>query len=651
MARADRNLVEPLSNTGAWTSWASRFTDDASRATGDGVVGPGSILMVTNSMGPGGQNTATALGPALTPGGMFTAAPGDRIVGGALFFINSRTGNAAAYVQVNYYNAAFAFIGATIGNVLTAVGLGRSTVDVVAPANTAWVTFSVIANEGVPNPPAGAINAYVGQPQFYIGVGALPAYKAPDGLAPAYDVRLGPLAFTWPSDTLEETLGDTLEAVGAALTPGERRPRPMKIPVRIEGADSEAIPANVGRALRRQARQLLENGDWLQQGLYLWLRADDELAGWVRVSGGTIRESDPGTAFGIYELELETPYLVGRPATHLPGRRLDLGDRRTGAVPRDTRGTIYSTDFSTYALPDKPLILPGPLAGARSTFKRVGGVPANTSLGPRVAGRRLYVSVAGVDGEVVTYTPDSGALPHPAAAHLLLDEPGSVRVWDRTGGVDPNAQPSAQGDVYPDAIFGWERVLGAQLRNPRVPLAIDNGNVRLVWLSDALGFAFEWWDPAIGRYRREGTIAQVNAYHEASIVELTSERAVVSWRAGGLELRVILQRGWTHCRVEAYNDELGNAVIYYNTLITFTSVTNGAGAASFVKVLTAAGRNVQYATTTLADVFSGGGVGVPAYSTRLGAVVAQIGSPACSTDEVARWSLADARSVPILTSR
>lgn len=649
--RADQNLCEPLSNALAWGSWAFAGRTAATRAFADVLMSDfGAIQMSTNAMGVAGQNGAQMIGPG--PNGFFAINPGDRLVGGTYFWINSRTGNGAAYVQINYFNAALAFLSAITGNPLFATGYGRSTVDHIAPANAVWCSFNIIATEGAPNPPSSTINAFVAQPQFYVNVGPLPPYKPPIGLGQNYDVRLGPLTFTWPSGTLEETLGDTVDAVGAVLTPGDRRPRPIKIPVRIEGAGGEVLPAAAGKALRRQVRQLLENGDWLQEGLYLWLRADDEVGGWVRVGGGTISESDPGTAFGIYDLELEQPYLVGRPATHRPGRRLDLADRRTGLVPRDTRGTIYSTDNAAYAIPTQPLILPGWMSSPRSTVKRVGGVSGNTAAGPLVAGRRLYHNTFGVDGEVVTYSADDGALPHFPSAYARLDEPGSVRAWDMTGGTDPAVAGNSQGDIYPDALYGWERVLGAQLRSSRIPLALDNGQVRLVFHSDPNfdNVAFEWWDATIGRYRREGFIrpeAPQFAVYDVTILELTTERAVVSWRAGGVEMRIILQRGWRSCRVESYSDEATNAVIYYLNNGAFTSVT--APAPTWVKLINTGGREVKYALGLTTDTFTVSGAAF-VYSYRAFAVVAQIGTPACFPDEVARLSLVDARSVPVVVA-
>jgi hypothetical protein len=469
-----------------------------------------------------------------------------------------------------------------------------------------------------------------------------------------YDLRVGPLAFTWPAGALEETLGDTLEAVGAALTPAERRPRPLKLPLRIEGNQrAEVDPVTVGRRLRRQVRQLLENPAWLAGGLFLWWRADTELNGWLRVGGGSITESDPGVDFGIWDLELESPYLVGRPVTHRVGRRLDLADRRTGLVPRDTRGTLYATDFSTQALPVEPLVLPGDITAQVSQGNRA----LSATSGPQRFGRRLWRSAAAVDGDVASYIADPAALPVEVDAYVTLDEAGAVRIWDLTPATTfppLTTAYTAERDWSPDVYYGWERVFGAQIRSSSAPLAIDNGAIRLIWLgpSAGQGLAFEWYDAGIGSFRREGRILHALNALEAAVVECTPERAVVEWRASDKALRAILQRGWHHVRLESYADDGGTARLEW---------ANDAGAPvvasstpSWVKTLTTAGRTLYWATGTAADAQAAGTVvsgTSPVAFTRARTVVAQLGSPNATVADVAGWSLADARSVPVLLRR
>lgn len=470
-----------------------------------------------------------------------------------------------------------------------------------------------------------------------------------------YNVRLGPLAFTWPMDALEETIGETLDAVGAALTPAERRPRPLKLALRIEGDDSELAKKEAGYRLRRQVRQLLENPAWLAGGLYFWWRADTEMCGWVRLGGGSIVETDPGVSFGQWDLNLETPYLVARPATHRAGRRLDLADRRTGLVPRDTRGTIYNTDFSTQAIPTEPIVLPGDVTSYVASGNRPVGA---TTGGPLRFGRRLWRTVAGSDGEVISYLHDPAALPVTADAYVTLDDVGSCRVWDLTPAFvtppDPTAY-SAERDWSPDVYYGWERIYGSAIRGADAPLAIDNGAVRLIWLgpSATQGLALEWYDAGIGAFRREGRILHALNALEASVVEATPERVVVEWRAGEKALRAILQRGWTSVRIESYDDSGGTARIEWAPYVAAATVV-AAATPSWVKTLTSSARVVYWATGTTADVNGAAtliaGTGSTAF-TRARTVVAQIGSPASSVNDVASWSLVDSRSVPVLLRR
>lgn len=478
-----------------------------------------------------------------------------------------------------------------------------------------------------------------------------------------YDLWLGPLGFTWPSDVVEETLGNTLEAVGAALTPSERRPKPLKVPLRIEGHPTGELDARaIGNRIRRNVRQLLENPAWLAHGLYLWWRADRDLAGWVMLGGGTVRESDPGVSFGIWELELESLYLVGRPATHRPGRRLDLADRRTGLVPRDTRGTIYSTDYADAELPDEPLITPGDVVGATSSANQDVGTMTQ---GPVTDERTLWRSTAAIDGEVVSYQHDDELLPDARDAYVVLDDPGSVRIWDLTDAEvyppDADAYTSA-GDLAPDDVYGWEPVYGPAIRDAGAPLAIDNGAVRLVWLGahGTRGLALEWFDDDLGTYRRQGRVLHALDVREVAIVEATPERSVIEWRAGPRTMRAILQRGWTHARLESYNDTGGTARLEYASEPADGAITVGAdGTLAWVVTLTAGTHVVRWARGTDDDVVLAPSSAIitpaaPATSVqvhRARSLVAQVGTPLATAATVASWSLVDARSTPVLLAR
>lgn len=645
---ADLNLAPPMTSP----AWAALDLASAEHeAAGDVVVGYGSMRLTSPApMAPGLLSLFYLANGEYGAFG-YPVGAGVPVSFGVLLNVLDVAQTASAYVQLNFYNSSGTFQSFVTGNAVDELGaLERSAIQgAIAPA-TGYVLPLLVLAAGAG---AGArLDVYAGQQQLHVGAGRLPRYTA-DLLPAGYDVRLGPLAFTWPSGPAEETLGDSLEAVGAALTPSTRRPRPLKVPVRVEGAVDELDVAGAGRRLRRQVAQLLDNPRWTAQGLYLWWRADPALGGWVRLSGGTLTESDPGVTFGIWDLELETPYLAGRPSTHRAGRRLDLADRRSGLVPRDTRGTIYSTDGADLALPAEPLVLPGDTRAHVATVPRPGGVDSGLVDGPVINGRRLWRRCVAADGEVVTYSPDEDALPNPGSAHVTLDDPGAVRVWDLTAGAaTETAELSLSGDLHPDLVYGWERVCGARIAAPTSPLALDNGLVRLIWRG-LDGLAFEWSDPALAyRYRRQGHVRNALDDVEAAIVELTPERAVVEWRAGHLALRAILQRGWYHARLEAYDDSGAAARLEWADLGDGTPLLGEVAGNPWIRYLTHGdGYVVGWAQGTLADAWVAPTLGGDVAVTRDGAVVAQVGSPLLDPVEVARWSLCDARSVPVLAGR
>lgn len=365
-------------------------------------------------------------------------------------------------------------------------------------------------------------------------------------------IRLGPLDFIAPLDVVGESVGDGLEAVGAALIAAERRPRGLKLKLPVRGYERDDDPREAGLRLRRQVRQVFDNARWRLQGFYFVFDPDPDLDCWLLVGTAEINETDPGLSFGEFELDLGEVYIAGRPGTHRPGRRASIADLRTGLVPRDTRRKLYTTDFSAQALPTEPLFLPGDAVDlVRSSNQTV----TNTA-GTLRSGRRLWRSVAGSDGEVFTYLPDDAVLSG-RERYLGLDELGSVRVWDLE---NAEAYPPVEAD-YTTAedtdptLMGWEQVLGDVL-SPDHPLAMDNGLVRLVWLGAAAGegLAVEYWDDDLERYHRAGRVLHALDVREQRVVEATPERAVLEWRAGRYAMRAILQRGWWGPRLESYDD-------------------------------------------------------------------------------------------------
>lgn len=492
------------------------------------------------------------------------------------------------------------------------------------------------------------------------------------GIAGRYDLALGPLRFVTAIGPMTEQLGDALEAVGAVLTPSDPRPRPFKLTLPVRGDAAEPDPAVVGHRLRRQLRQLLQNARWRSSGLYLHLAADPELDGWLLVGGGDLQETDAGVDFGEWTVELNDCYLVGRPARQRLGRRLELGDRRSGLVALDTRGLLYSTDHAAQALPTQPLVIPGDTAAELLSRNRP---PSSIASGPTIAGRRLWKALGGaLDGDVASFVPalfEDNLIAERALEYVELEAIGGVRVWDTTAStieVDAGALAyTAAGDDDP-ARYGWERILGDPLVHD-APLAIDNGICRLVWTlpfaaSSTPGLALEVRNTATGLYERLGAVTGTHtpgsptAVREVTVIELGPERAVIEWRAGALALRAILQRGWRGPRLEAYNDSAANATLSWAPR-TAGLTDLAAQTPSWVKGFTDnAGNGVLFAlgrdSDTVTNLAAGGAFGAAArrMASSAGPIVVQVAPAAGITAaELASLAIADARSIPVLVSR
>lgn len=474
-----------------------------------------------------------------------------------------------------------------------------------------------------------------------------------------YTVRLGPLEFITPADTVSESVGDGLDAVGAALVPTERKPRPLKLKLPVRGYHLEADAAEAGRRLRRQVRELLENSRWRLSGFYFTWDADPDLDGWLMIGGGDLGETDPGITFGEFDLDLSDVFIVGRPGTHRPGRRLILGDRRGGLVARDTRRMLYSTDFASQAIPLAPLVLPGDIR----SIMRSGNQAISLSIGgPYHGDRRLWYSAAVTDGDIVSYMPDADTITG-RGRFLDLDEAGAVRVWDLSAATEYPPLPASytpERDTNPHIYWGWERVLGDVL-TADAPLAVDNGVCRLIWLGpdDTEGLAIEYWDEDLGHYDRVGRVLHASDVREARVVEATPERAVLEWRDGPKAMRAILQRGWWGPRLESYDDSGAYAVLEYAP-ITGGTVSTAAQTPSWVRLVTSNGagqKGTLWAQGAADEIVGTSPVYVApapgATFKRYRILVAQLApdeehTPTPAATEVASLSLTDARAIPVL---
>lgn len=485
-----------------------------------------------------------------------------------------------------------------------------------------------------------------------------------------YPLRLGPLTFVAPVGEFTETLADALEAVGATLAPGERRPRPFKmsIAVRADRRDARVIAAGgdlltYGRRLRNQVRELVENPRYRRLLFFAW-EGDPDLDCWLAIGGADLAEDEVGVGAiaGEWTLSLTDCYIVGRPSTHRAGRRVEVADRRTGLVARDSRGLIYSTDHAGIALPTKPLVIPGEV----NFVRRQDGRASTLTSGPTFDGDRLWREVTSNAGEAHTFAPISPRNP------ATVEDAGAVKVWDLSTRPGALAAYTAAGDTDPAGVYGWTRVLGPTRAAADRQFAIENGQVRLVWISSASttgGLALEWRQ-ASGVYYREGRLhaaAGSLSLHEFAILELSSERVVVLIRGASSRSYVVtLQRGWHGPRIEAYDDSsAGTARIEF--VPEDAGATVAAGAQAHVDVITLlAGappgartmRAVRATNDTARASFASGAgelftTGAGFAWTRTRAVALQFALPSDTQGDtaLAGLALADVRATRILTAR
>lgn len=368
-------------------------------------------------------------------------------------------------------------------------------------------------------------------------------------MAETYGLRLGPLRFVTALSDVAETLGDQLEQVGASAVPGDRRPRPFNLEIPVRAAAGDADPHATGMRLRRQVRQLMENTAWRMQGLPFTWDIDPDLSCWLLVGGGDLTEIEDGLTFGEFKLSLTDCYVAGRPGTHLEGRRLDYGDRRTGLVPRDSWGEVYSTAFDAVFAFDRRLVIPGDVLRPIDPAD----IQAPTAYGGRMAARWLRIDPGGVQPFVASRAIVTGPDPD-----LTLSDYGICRVWTTPTGM-PGTTTTA-GDLDP-TIYGWEQVLGP-LTSAKWPLAIDNGVCRISYLGndrDTQGLLLQRWntDRFQGGLRLDAVpFTGLGIPDPADLqwipIEVTSERVEISVGLGpALDVaRIILQRGWTGPRIE-----------------------------------------------------------------------------------------------------
>lgn len=464
-------------------------------------------------------------------------------------------------------------------------------------------------------------------------------------MAETYGLRLGPLRFVTAISDVAETLGDQLEQVGASVIPGDRRPRPFNLEIPVRAASSEADPYAKGMQLRRQVRQLMENTAWRMQGLPFSWDIDPDLDCWLLIGGGDLTEIDDGLTFGEFKLSLTDCYIAGRPGTHLEGRRLDLGDRRSGLVPRDSWGRSYFTDFSGIGQSTYQLALP---YGATYGY----GTPQGGKWAQNIS-----------PGGILSFDRDPE----------ISDSRGDCRVWSTSDGFP--GVTTDPGDLDPDLHYGWERVLGQRIEVSS-SLIVDNGLCRIAFLGDsaAEGFAIQGVGVGTGyngpQMRVTGSFPITGTSWHAdcwTVIELTLERVIVELSGFGGEsgrdpadnrtaVRLILQRGWPGPRME--QRQIGSDSLSWSVRTPgATAAASGTASVSEVKVGGTRHALVAIGSSNITTTNVAGGLDLalpPASKGKL--LIAQFGldTEARSGFSPARFAalaLDDARPVPVLVER
>lgn len=446
-------------------------------------------------------------------------------------------------------------------------------------------------------------------------------------------MQIGPLTFPAVIDDISEPLGDGVDQVGAVVVAAERRARQLDLKLSVRGEDDDPDARAAGLRLRRQVRALMENVEWRKLALPVTWDVDPDLDVWLTLGSGDLSEAQAGLTFGEFTLQL-TGYIVGRPGGVRAARRLDLTDRRDGTIARDTFGTIYSTDFADHPAATSPLYLPGDITAVLGAA----AIPTVTA-GPTYDGRTQWASVPAIDGEVVSYMPDP-AIGDEHGRHALLDEPGSVRVWDiQTPG---SGMASTANDWDLADLHNWERVVGPTV-SPSRPLTIDNGLCRLLYLGSADGILLQGRATG-GNYFG---LAQLLAgdISELSVVELTPERAVVEYRAVEQRLRVVLQRGWNGPRIEVLSLTTDDA------WLELDGVTPDTTAYDWMWDLTGTSAGMRVAASHEDVGVTDTGTGTLVEAPRSFVLQTTAGGSLLALEALGALSLIDARPIPVLVER
>lgn len=395
-------------------------------------------------------------------------------------------------------------------------------------------------------------------------------------MPPTYQLRLSRIAFTTLYEDLQEPLGDEVDVAGPRPVPGERRAKGLDLKIMLDG---QALGQDVGNRLRRQVRALLSNERARLEGLYFAWDADPEQNGWVVPGTADVVPSEAGVTFGDYRLEASSVYRLGTPRTVRPARRIEVRDRRLPTVPRDVRGTVFSSDFSTQSV------------GSSSEATLPSGVSDVVGYNGRPYASALAVvpTLSGNVTKVVGYT--AGETLHFEQAEADRHK-SDVVIFDRQGIALPPGGFTQLGDLFPQTAYGWEEVYGPdQPLTPGDLPALDNGLIRVGFDQARSAIVLMPYVAGSG-YVDHGRVVIVNdvlglaslaAGARPSVVAWTPERGIVRapfLDASGnrFDVYVTLRRGATGPSIEAYGSTFSGV---FRPRLRVVGAT--AGAASMVR--------------------------------------------------------------------
>lgn len=367
-----------------------------------------------------------------------------------------------------------------------------------------------------------------------------------------YDtVALGRLLLGSVHQDITETLGATLEAVGAGVVAGEGRPKAFNLSLPIYGnpGSTSPTPQAIGQRLRRQFRSMLQNADLRGDGLWFQTTWDTELNSWLLVGGGDLNYDEGGVTLADFEASLTDCFQIGKPDTHRAARRAYLKTRKVGGTAAflDTleRWPVSAGGFSGMT-PKAITVLPVSV----SDVTGYGGA-AVTTISRTTAQGNLSLVADRTHGEVLSFE------------QAIADrQKGDVVIYDRrgqAGGTDPAVDPQT---------LGWEEVFG-----PDYPLSadvpvLDNGIVRVQYVAAQKAFMLERYSGSAwvedGRVSAwtsptSTTLGRLDTLVKASVVAYTWDYAllrVTMCKSGDAldraDIYISLRRGWQGPRFEIY---------------------------------------------------------------------------------------------------